>query len=374
MKSTGFTVSHILDTVDEPCRRDESQARNGKKIDSLSPQRASPDNIKVDIVLQEAELWRKFHSLVNEMIVTKNGRRMFPVIKVSVNGLDPHSMYSFLLDFVPVGETRWKYVNGEWIPGGKAEPSNPSNIYVHPDSPNFGAHWMRQPISFSKIKLTNKQNTNGQIMLNSLHKYEPRLHIIKVGSSNEQQTVMTHSFSETQFVAVTAYQNEEITSLKIKFNPFAKAFLDAKERHEHKEPETMPENQPSCPTYGWLCSSGLHPGHASHHHRLHSTTCERFSLRNHRTNPYATTFMKRPQFSPGGSSHPFYDTQQSPLGFLSRSSCDPHNPLWIPATTSSSLADSARYHHNDFGKLTSPTFGINGHLPTLASGGFAHWS
>jgi hypothetical protein len=47
-------------------------------------------------------------------------------------------------------------------------------------------------------------------MLNSLHKYEPRLHVIKVGSSNEQQTVLTHSFSETQFVAVTAYQNEEV--------------------------------------------------------------------------------------------------------------------------------------------------------------------
>jgi hypothetical protein len=74
MKSTGFTVSHILDTVDEPCRRDENQARNGKEIDSLSPQRASPDHIKLDIVLQEAELWRKFHSLINEMIVTKNGR------------------------------------------------------------------------------------------------------------------------------------------------------------------------------------------------------------------------------------------------------------------------------------------------------------
>jgi hypothetical protein len=29
---------------------------------------------------------------------------------------------------------------------------------------------------------------------------------------------------------VTAYQNEEVTSLKIKYNPFAKAFLDAKER------------------------------------------------------------------------------------------------------------------------------------------------
>jgi hypothetical protein len=74
MKSTGFTVNHILDTVDETCRRDESQTRNGKDIDGLSPQRASPDSIKVDIILQEAELWRKFHSLVNEMIVTKNGR------------------------------------------------------------------------------------------------------------------------------------------------------------------------------------------------------------------------------------------------------------------------------------------------------------
>lgn len=97
--------------------------------------------------------------------------RMFPVIKVTVNGLDPHSMYSFLLDFVPVGETRWKYVNGEWIPGGKAEPSNPSNIYAHPDSPNFGAHWMRQPISFSKIKLTNKQNTSGQVLVISCYDY-----------------------------------------------------------------------------------------------------------------------------------------------------------------------------------------------------------
>lgn len=42
--------------------------------------------------------------------------------------------------------------------------------------------------------------------------------------------VVTYPFPETQFIAVTAYQNEEVTSLKIKYNPFAKAFLDAKER------------------------------------------------------------------------------------------------------------------------------------------------
>ena len=67
-------------------------------------------------------------------------------------------------------------------------------------------------------------------MLNSLHKYEPRLHIIRVGAPDVSKSVFTYSFAESRFIAVTAYQNEEITGLKIKYNPFAKAFLDAKER------------------------------------------------------------------------------------------------------------------------------------------------
>jgi len=92
---------------------------------------------------------------------------------------------------------------------------------------------MKQSISFSKVKLTNKLNQhNGQqIMLHSLHKYEPRVHIIKVGGQQgTQQILKTQHFPTTQFIAVTAYQNEEITSLKIKHNPFAKAFLDAEQR------------------------------------------------------------------------------------------------------------------------------------------------
>lgn len=88
---------------------------------------------------------------------------MFPVLKVNVTGLEPKAMYSFLLDFVCVGGNRWKYVNGEWVSGGKPEPPAPSCVYIHPDSPNFGAHWMKQAIGFSKVKLTNKQNTSGQV-------------------------------------------------------------------------------------------------------------------------------------------------------------------------------------------------------------------
>ncbi|KAJ7396768.1 T-box-containing protein TBXT [Pitangus sulphuratus] len=152
---------------------------------------------------------------------------MFPVLKISVSGLDPNAMYSFLLDFAPTDGHRWKYINGEWVPAGKPEPPNHSCVYIHPDSPNFGAHWMKAAISFSKVKLTNKLNGSGQIMLNSLHKYEPQVHIVRVGGPHRM--VMNCSFPETQFIAVTAYQNEEITALKIKYNPFAKAFLDAKE-------------------------------------------------------------------------------------------------------------------------------------------------
>lgn len=48
-----------------------------------------------------------------------------------------------------------------------------------------------------------------QIMLNSLHKYEPRVHLVKVGS--ELRRVLTYPFPETQFIAVTAYQNEEVS-------------------------------------------------------------------------------------------------------------------------------------------------------------------
>lgn len=38
---------------------------------------------------------------------------------------------------------------------GKAEPQPPCRTYIHPDSPALGSHWMKQSISFLKMKLTN---------------------------------------------------------------------------------------------------------------------------------------------------------------------------------------------------------------------------
>ncbi|XP_060611062.2 T-box transcription factor T isoform X3 [Anolis sagrei] len=249
-KSLQYRVDHLLSAVEN-----ELQAGSEK---------GDPTERELRVSLEDGELWLRFKELTNEMIVTKNGRRMFPVLKASVSGLDPNAMYSFLLDFVAADNHRWKYVNGEWVPGGKPEPQAPSCVYIHPDSPNFGAHWMKAPVSFSKVKLTNKLNGGGQIMLNSLHKYEPRIHIVRVGGP--QRMITSHSFPETQFIAVTAYQNEEITALKIKYNPFAKAFLDAKERSDHKDmmDEVGDGQQPgySQPAYGdssSACLSMLQP-------------------------------------------------------------------------------------------------------------------
>ena len=43
-----------------------------------------------------------------------------------------------------------------------------------------------------------------------MHKYEPRVHIIQLESQEDCEHIFTFHFPETQFIAVTAYQNEEV--------------------------------------------------------------------------------------------------------------------------------------------------------------------
>ena len=81
----------------------------------LSALNMEAQNIRVD--LQEPELWSKFYEKTNEMIVTKNGRRMFPVIKASLGGLEPNVFYKVKLEFKQIEKNRWKYINGDWLAG-----------------------------------------------------------------------------------------------------------------------------------------------------------------------------------------------------------------------------------------------------------------
>ncbi|XP_050309879.1 T-box transcription factor TBX20-like [Anthonomus grandis grandis] len=192
--------------------------------------------LSVECHLETKDLWDKFHDLGTEMIITKTGRRMFPTVRVSFTGIRPDQRYAVLLDIVPVDNKRYRYAyhRSSWLVAGKADPPAPSRIYAHPDSPFSGEQLRKQVVSFEKVKLTNNEmDKNGQIVLNSMHRYQPRIHIVKwrehAGpvTDLEQEQYRTFVFPETVFTAVTAYQNQLITKLKIDSNPFAKGFRDS---------------------------------------------------------------------------------------------------------------------------------------------------
>ncbi|XP_064596714.1 T-box brain protein 1-like [Liolophura sinensis] len=195
------------------------------------------------VFLCNRQLWVKFHAHTTEMIITKQGRRMFPTLQFSLSGLNPQKQYNVFVDMVLADPNHWKFQGGKWVPCGQAEQlPRTGRVYLHPDSPNTGAHWMKQDIVFGKLKLTNnKNNDQGHIVLHSMHKYQPRIHVIEVGTSSpgDQKNLQTHSFPETQFIAVTAYQNTDITQLKIDHNPFAKGFRDSYDRSEGMPSDMM---------------------------------------------------------------------------------------------------------------------------------------
>ncbi|KAM9735189.1 T-box-containing protein TBX6L-like [Menidia menidia] len=183
----------------------------------------------IRMTLENAELWKSFHRIGTEMIITKHGRRMFPHCCISLSGLQPFTSYVIMVDMVPVDGFKYKWKREQWEVAGKAEPQPPCRTYMHPDSPAVGGHWMKQSLSFLKMKLTNNTlDQHGHIILHSMHRYYPRFHLIQADSPYTVRwgSVQTFSFPETVFTAVTAYQNPKITKLKIDHNPFAKGFRE----------------------------------------------------------------------------------------------------------------------------------------------------
>nr|XP_029709400.1 T-box protein H15-like isoform X3 [Aedes albopictus] len=278
-------LSEVDDEVDvdvEECSDSEEASRSGQDRRASSRATATPNSVSdeerltpepaskrptivgscnsddlrpVQCHLETKELWDKFNELGTEMIITKTGRRMFPTVRVSFSGplrqVTPADRYVVLLDVVPVDNRRYRYAyhRSAWLVAGKADPPPPPRLYAHPDTP-IGADALRkQVISFEKVKLTNNEmDKNGQIhsprsaqrgaliVLNSMHRYQPRIHLVRLGpgqnipsSPKELQEVdhKTYVFPETIFTAVTAYQNQLITKLKIDSNPFAKGFRDS---------------------------------------------------------------------------------------------------------------------------------------------------
>ncbi|XP_011300173.1 T-box transcription factor TBX20 isoform X1 [Fopius arisanus] len=229
--------------IDDDVETDDTGSTSGKAPSpTTNPQLQEHSNCEelrhVVCHLETKDLWDKFNELGTEMIITKTGRRMFPTCRVSFNGLRPDGRYAVLMDIVPVDKKRYRYAyhRSSWLVAGKADPPAPARLYVHPDSPFTGEQLRKQIVSFEKVKLTNNEmDRHGHLVLNSMHKYQPRIHLVKRPDSGakdpiedlEREPHKTFVFPEAIFTAVTAYQNQLITKLKIDSNPFAKGFRDS---------------------------------------------------------------------------------------------------------------------------------------------------
>nr|XP_022321930.1 T-box transcription factor TBX20-like isoform X2 [Crassostrea virginica] len=181
-------------------------------------------NGSITLSLMEAKLWYKFLEVGTEMIINRTGRRMFPYVEFSLRGVDPVGLYDVIFDIIPASSKSFKFLNNKWIPIGRKEEEYKNYPFKHPDSPRIGSEWMTRKISFEKVKLSNKPGTKAGIFtLHTLQKYLVRISIVK-HERDDELSVVEFPIRATTFIAVTAYNNRDVTKLKINSNPYSKGF------------------------------------------------------------------------------------------------------------------------------------------------------
>ncbi|NXO78693.1 TBX5 factor, partial [Sitta europaea] len=254
--------------ADSEAKELQAEAKQDTQLGATSKSPTSPqaaftqqgmEGIKV--FLHERELWLKFHEVGTEMIITKAGRRMFPSYKVKVTGLNPKTKYILLMDIVPADDHRYKFADNKWSVTGKAEPAMPGRLYVHPDSPATGAHWMRQLVSFQKLKLTNNHlDPFGHVSAGAgTRGVSPQPGPAKLlGKGLRVPAEFWWSFQggcqqlhwsppPSLLPLETPQKYRGITQLKIENNPFAKGFRGSDDMELHRMSRMQSKEYPVVP-------------------------------------------------------------------------------------------------------------------------------
>ncbi|KAH9508677.1 T-box transcription factor tbx22 [Bulinus truncatus] len=170
------------------------------------------------VELCHSDLWSSFHRLGTEMIITKSGRRMFPVLKLRVSGLARDKMYSVRLEFAQPDTRKYRYIynNSRWMVSGSGDALTSRPCHVNPEGPVSGQALCSQILSFERLKMTNTDCIKpGQVSLVSMQKFQPQIVIEEVvpGESRSSAARLEHyviNFTQTSFMAVTAYQNQQV--------------------------------------------------------------------------------------------------------------------------------------------------------------------
>ncbi|KAF1767242.1 hypothetical protein GCK72_007201 [Caenorhabditis remanei] len=205
----------------------------------------------IELSLSNPDEWKQFYPQT-EMIVTRKGRKLFPHLNYSLKGLDPNELYGIFIHFERVDINRYQFLHNKWNVFGKGDEVRPIKAEQHLDGWRAGSYWMTKPISFEHVRITNdpdlkKPNT---FVLQSMHKFMPVIGIQKMGDSK----IEGFRLEVTEFMAVTAYQNNDIKELKIQMNRFASGFKDTgghnKSRDSGSSPRGVKRQSTSPEVYG----------------------------------------------------------------------------------------------------------------------------
>ncbi|CAL2051983.1 unnamed protein product [Caenorhabditis brenneri] len=200
----------------------------------MSTSELSSSGIRVS--LQNVEIWQKFYP-DNEMIVSRSGRKLFPELKVDIEGLAPDVHYNVLLHLERVGNYKYTFKKDKqsgisnWGEVFFEKEPFPIQKRKHMDGPMLGSHWTSSPVSFANIFITNnssfdKNSKKNLIFLESMYKYQPVVTVQRLDNGCEEEFRLTM----TEFMVVTVYQNSKIIDLKKNNNPMASRFQEGSSR------------------------------------------------------------------------------------------------------------------------------------------------
>uniref|UniRef100_G3TPV6 T-box transcription factor 10 n=1 Tax=Loxodonta africana TaxID=9785 RepID=G3TPV6_LOXAF len=193
----------------------------------------NPHVSSVTVQLEMKALWEEFHQLGTEMIVSKAGRRMFPTFQVKILGMDTLADYVLLMDFVPLDDKRYRSGPGS-LAWTEAHPGQWASLgQVEWSSLGQQGHPVLSRCTHSELRAysswyTGRPGTRRGAAEESVTALCPTSLGQRENSERyAQENFKSFVFTETQFTAVTAYQNHRITQLKIASNPFAKGFRES---------------------------------------------------------------------------------------------------------------------------------------------------
>ncbi|NWT81888.1 TBX3 factor, partial [Lanius ludovicianus] len=190
-----------------------------RPLKTLEPEEEVEDDPKVH--LEAKELWEQFHKRGTEMVITKSGRQARCVRLALCAGI---SAGFVLTDYVwKCSEKLTKLPSRPAAAAGMAGTGMAERVPMAGGNAAPADRLLSLPPALSAAG-----RCSPQTILNSMHKYQPRFHIVRANDILKlpYSTFRTYVFPETEFIAVTAYQNDKITQLKIDNNPFAKGFRD----------------------------------------------------------------------------------------------------------------------------------------------------